>query len=193
MIHGEFRLPPAMGKRLTTAIDAKVRRVRPEIIGDASADASVRRWPSIAQQRADALVELLTGGGTQLVTELLIHLRGDGASFDDGTPIPWSELEGIAPEAFVRALIHDADGRPINSSARRGIPLSGSDASSPHAITAASTAAPPNSSSSTTRRPSRTAATPSSTSSSSAAGPATNARPPTPHAHAGVRRGDADA
>ena len=122
MVHGTFRLAATEGKRLTTAIDAAVRRAhlggRP---GGASADASCP-WPSIAQQRADALVELLTGGGVDITTEVVVHLRGDGATYDDGTPIPWPDLESVLPESFVRALIHDADRRPINASGRQRNP-----------------------------------------------------------------------
>ena len=33
-----------------------------------------------------------------------------------------SVVERVAPEAFVRALIHDADNRPINASAKRRHP-----------------------------------------------------------------------
>ena len=122
MVHGEFRLPPAVGKQLTAAIDTRVRRWDPEGSVHASADACTDPWPSLAQQRADALVRLLAEGGTEIVTEVVINVRGDGASYDDGTPIPWTELERIAPEAFVRALIHDAEGRPMNASARRRHP-----------------------------------------------------------------------
>jgi len=122
LIHGAFRLPPVVGARLTNAVDAIVRRRLPDRSRDASADASRKRWPSLAQQRADALVELLTGGGADFVTEIVVNVRGDGASYDDGTPIPWSELERIAPESFVRALIHDAAGRPVNASARQRHP-----------------------------------------------------------------------
>jgi hypothetical protein len=122
MVHGAFRLPATAGKQLTAAIDAVVRRGHLRgSLADASADAS-RMWPTMAQQRADALVELLTGGGARVLTEVLIHLRGDGATYDDGTPIPWSELEQLVPEAFVRALIHDAESRPIDASSRRRHP-----------------------------------------------------------------------
>ena len=41
---------------------------------------------------------------------------------DDGTPIPETVIERLAPMSFVRALIHDADGRPINASGRRRHP-----------------------------------------------------------------------
>jgi 5-methylcytosine-specific restriction endonuclease McrA len=122
MVHGNFRLPATEGKQLTAAIDTLVRRAHlGGAPGNASADAS-DPWPSIVQQRADALVALITGGGTKFVTEVVLHLRGDGATFDDGTPIPWPDLEALLPESFVRALIHDADRRPINASGRQRHP-----------------------------------------------------------------------
>ena len=51
-----------------------------------------------------------------------MHVREDGATLDDGTALPMSVVERIAPEAFIRALIHDADNRPINASAKRRHP-----------------------------------------------------------------------
>jgi hypothetical protein len=116
MIVGEFRLPPGDAAVLTTAVDGVVRRARP----GASADAS--RWPTIAQQRADALVSLAHSGGGRVVTEVVLHVRGDGCTLDDGTPIPGTVVERIAPTAFLRALIHDAESRPINASDRRRHP-----------------------------------------------------------------------
>jgi hypothetical protein len=41
---------------------------------------------------------------------------------DDGTPVAGSVVERIAPVAFVRALIHDAEGKPINASGRQRHP-----------------------------------------------------------------------
>jgi hypothetical protein len=79
-------------------------------------------WPSIAQQRADALVELATRGGGSVETELVVHVRGDGSTLDDGTPIAGSIVERIAPASFLRALIHDAERRPINASGRHRHP-----------------------------------------------------------------------
>lgn len=55
-------------------------------------------------------------------TELVIHVRGDGYTFDDGTPISDSIVGAIAPTALLRALIHDANGRPINASGRQRHP-----------------------------------------------------------------------
>jgi hypothetical protein len=113
---GTFRLPPGDAAIITSAVDAHVRRNRP----DASADAL--RWPSIAQQRADALVEVMRSGGGQTLTEVVVHVRGDGCTLDDGTPIPDTVVERLARQAFLRALIHDAERRPINASSRRRHP-----------------------------------------------------------------------
>jgi hypothetical protein len=114
MVVGAYRLAPAEAAVLHGAIDTRVRSARPH----ASADA----WPSIVQQRADALVELARGGGGEVVTEVVVHVRGDGCSFDDGTPIADSVVERIAPQSFLRALIHDAERRPINASGRHRHP-----------------------------------------------------------------------
>jgi len=111
MVVGTFRLPPLPGKRLMTAVDAKVAQFRP----DASADAS-ERWPSFSQQRADALVELVTEGGAGVETEVVLHVRGDGCTLDDGTPVAESVVERIAPHSFIRVLIHEAERLPINAS-----------------------------------------------------------------------------
>ncbi|MGI9611818.1 MAG: hypothetical protein ACR2QO_02835, partial [Acidimicrobiales bacterium] len=79
------------------------------------------RWPSLAQQHADALHQLLITD-LDLTTELIIHVRGDGCTLDDGTPIADTIVERIAPTSFVRALIHDAQARPVNASTRRRHP-----------------------------------------------------------------------
>lgn len=117
---GWFRLAPSAAAVLTAAVDARVRAYRPGASADASAQDDP--WPSIAQQRADALVAIASDGGGRVVTEVVLHVRGDGCTLDDGTPIPGSVVERIAPQAFLRALIHDAEGRPINASGRRRHP-----------------------------------------------------------------------
>jgi len=111
---GKYRLAPAEAASLHNAIDARVRNSTP----DASADA----WPSVAQQRADALVALVTGGGAVVATEVVIHVRGDGCSFDDGTPVASSVVERLAPDGYLRVMIHDAERRPINASGRHRHP-----------------------------------------------------------------------
>jgi hypothetical protein len=111
---GKYRLPPAPAAAVHTAIDAAVRNASP----DASADA----WPSAAQQRADALVALVTGGGAAVATEVVIHVRGDGCTFDDGTPVAGSVVERLAPDGYLRVMVHDAERRPINASGRHRHP-----------------------------------------------------------------------
>jgi hypothetical protein len=74
------------------------------------------------QQRADALLAIVTGGGADLTAELIVHIRGDGCSLDDGTPIADSIVERLVSDAFLRVLIHDAERRPINASGRQRHP-----------------------------------------------------------------------
>jgi hypothetical protein len=128
MVRGWFRLCPADAGVLSAAIDALVQtRHQPDRRErHASADAPewerAARWPSFAQQRADALVELVAGGGATVRAEIVMHVRADGCRLDDGTPIAGSIVERIAPAAFLRALIHDAESRPINASGRQRHP-----------------------------------------------------------------------
>ena len=56
------------------------------------------------------------GGGRALRAEVIIHVRGDGGTLDDGTPITMTAVERIAPEAALRVMIHDAERHPINVS-----------------------------------------------------------------------------
>lgn len=91
-----------------------------------------RRWqpaegggwvvPSLAQQRADAFVALFLMVGVDLATEVVIHVRGDGVTFDDGTPTNESAVLRQLEDAFIRLLIHDAERRPVNASSRRRHP-----------------------------------------------------------------------
>ncbi|MEZ5282525.1 MAG: DUF222 domain-containing protein [Acidimicrobiales bacterium] len=90
-----------------------------------------RRWqpaddgwviPSLAQQRADAFVALFLTRDVQVSTEVVFHVRGDGATFDDGTPTTNSSIFRLLDHAFVRLLIHDAQRRPVNASSARRLP-----------------------------------------------------------------------
>jgi hypothetical protein len=114
-----LRLPPLEHGTLMAAIDAKVLVSQSSF--HASADAS-GHWPSIAQQRAHALMELLREGGAKIATEVIVHVRGDGATMDDGTPIADHEVARLLPEAFVRLLITEANRLPINASGRHRHP-----------------------------------------------------------------------
>ena len=102
---------PCLPAELTT----RVMTTRPAVT-------NVEDWPTLAQQHSDALEQLLVEGSGSSAVEVLLHVRGDGCTLGDGTPIPGSVVERIASEEFVRALIHDADGRPINASARQRHP-----------------------------------------------------------------------
>ncbi len=78
--------------------------------------------PSLAEQRADAFVLLFLGKNIDLVTEVVVHVRGDGSTFDDGTPVTDSAVCQRLDQSFVRMLLHDMEGRPIDASNRRRHP-----------------------------------------------------------------------
>ena len=123
MIAGWFRYPPETAAVLTGAVDAQVARaLRGQHSPAGEQNPPNVRWPSLGQQRADALIHVLTSGGARVLTEIVLHVRGDGATLDDGTPIAGSVVERIATDAFLRVLIHDADRRPINASKRQRHP-----------------------------------------------------------------------
>lgn len=154
-----IRLPPMDAAAVMAGIDARMlhrrrRRQRPATQGgpDATADASAspsvtldgpdHPRASLAQQRAAAFVEVMTGRGdptaagegaarsagdppdigARVQTEVIIHVRGDGNTLDDGTPVAGHLVERLVPDAFLRVLIHDAERRPINASGRRRRP-----------------------------------------------------------------------
>lgn len=100
-----------------SAVDAGLMKSVAKDTSDASAE-----FPTIAQQRADIMVGLITNGGANVVSETITHVRGDGCSMDDGTPIADHEVARLLPESFIRLLIHDAERRPVNVSMRRRYP-----------------------------------------------------------------------
>lgn len=115
MVTFTARLPPLDAGVLISLLSTHVMSSRP------TAD-TLEQWPNLAQQHADALAHLLREGAGEVTTEVILHVRADGATLDDGTVLPLSVVERVAPEAFVRALIHDADNRPINASAKQRHP-----------------------------------------------------------------------
>jgi hypothetical protein len=115
MVTFTARLPPLVAGVLISRLTTHVMSTRPTAT-------TIEQWPTLAQQHADALAHLLEGGAGDLTTELIVHVRDDGATLDDGTALPISVVERIAPDAFIRALIHGADNRPINASAKRRHP-----------------------------------------------------------------------
>ena len=110
------RLTPMQAGRLIAAVDASVMA---QSLALRSTD---DEWPSLAQQRADALVDVATSGGANIETEVVLHVRSDGATLDDGTPITGTAVAQVIEESFIRALVHDAEGRPINASSRQRHP-----------------------------------------------------------------------
>lgn len=78
--------------------------------------------PSLTQQRADAFVLLFMGKNVDLATEVVIHVRGDGSTFDDGTPITNNAVCQRLDQSFIRMMIHDSERQPINASNRRRYP-----------------------------------------------------------------------
>lgn len=105
------RLAPDEAVRVTGPIDQKV------MANSAPAGASLR------QQRADALVELVVEGGGTVVTEVVIHVRGDEPTFlADGTPISDHAVAGLLDQSFISLLIYDTERYPIDASPRRRSP-----------------------------------------------------------------------
>jgi hypothetical protein len=103
------------------SLDSAIMRNR--LATDSGNHASAGGWPTLPQQRADALDLLLADDGVgSIETEIVIHVRGNGCAFDDGTPIPETVVAAIAPLSFIRALIHDSAGNPIDASNRRRHP-----------------------------------------------------------------------
>jgi len=134
-----LRLPPLEHGQLMAVIDTNVmtsRRTAPgqptERGGNASTDerstpsvndnGRAPERPSLAQQRTHALVALLTDGGANLVTEVILHVRADGTTLHDGTPINPGTVAALLPTAFIRAMVHDAQGHPIDVSQRHRYP-----------------------------------------------------------------------
>ena len=78
--------------------------------------------PALCQQRADAFMALFVGLDIDLTTEVVIHMRGAGNTFDDGTPISTNAIVRQLDQAYIRLLIHDAEGRPIDATNRRRHP-----------------------------------------------------------------------
>ena len=116
MVTFTLRLPPAIGAVLIAILTTALLRTRPRRHADGT-------WPTLAQQHADAVAELLDEDGRgRVITEVVFHVRGDGCTTDDGTPITDTAMAQLIDGAYLRALIHDAEGRPINASARQRHP-----------------------------------------------------------------------
>ncbi len=108
-----------VAERTTVSLPATLRELRRRWQPDAGDD-----WvfPSFGQQRADAFVALFLGCDVSLTTEVVVHVRGDGITFDDGTPTTSNAVLRQLDDSFIRLLIHDTERRPINASSRRRHP-----------------------------------------------------------------------
>lgn len=128
MVLFSLRLPPLLAAKLIAVLVLLVARCQPrttprrKLATESGQSASAGTWPSLAQQHADALEQLLDDGTGTVDTEVIIHVRGDGCSLDDGTPITDTVAADIASESFIRLLIHDAERNPINASRRQRHP-----------------------------------------------------------------------
>lgn len=104
-------------------------RLTPEVAGTVCAVidqqmivASAPAGASVAQQRADAFAAVVTQGGGKVDAEVVIHVREDGNTLTDGTPVSDHAVVGLLPDAFVSLLFHDAQRMPIDASTRRRTP-----------------------------------------------------------------------
>jgi len=122
MVTFTLRLPPLLAGVLIAILTRIVMSSRAATTRSAIRASGGAKWPTVAQQHADALQEVLTAGGGSVATEVVLHVRGDGATLDDGSPVPDSVVAEIAPTSFIRALIHDIDGKPIDATNRRRHP-----------------------------------------------------------------------
>ena len=115
MVSFNLRLAPHLAAILIALLTTVVMRSKPR-------PNPKERWPTLAQQHADAIETLVTNGAGDVATEVVLHVRGDGCTTDDGTPIPDTIITDIAPTSFLRALIHDAEGRANNASGKQRHP-----------------------------------------------------------------------
>ncbi len=134
------RLTPAAAGAVCAVIDAQPTRSTPaemhpaesapgpsaeaaaESGSDARAGAS-RSFPSLAQQRADALVTVITQGRSGKVdAEVVVHVTAGGNTLEDGTPLSNHTVTAMLPDAFVSLLLLDARRNPIDASFRRRYP-----------------------------------------------------------------------
>ena len=115
------RLPPAQAGAVCAVIDQQVT------VANAPAGASG------PQQRADALVAVVTGSGGRagggtggiggtIVTEVVVHVRADGNTLTDGTPLSDHAVIGLLPDTFISLLLLDNQQYPIDASPRRRSP-----------------------------------------------------------------------
>ncbi|MFN3218185.1 MAG: hypothetical protein ACE367_16955 [Acidimicrobiales bacterium] len=115
MVVFTLRLQPHIAAILISLLSVLVMRSKARREADGT-------YPSSAAQYADAIAEILDEGTGRVDTEVIFHVRGDGATTDDGTPICDTIIAQLVPDAFLRVLIHDAERRPIDASGKQRHP-----------------------------------------------------------------------
>ncbi|MCP4957945.1 MAG: DUF222 domain-containing protein [Actinomycetia bacterium] len=155
---------------LPEAIDAELMRVnlKREPDGD---------WPTIAQQRHDALTRIIGGtGGTDggnVDYEVIFHVRGDGCTLKTAprSPNPPSPAYSTQPSFGCSSTTQNTN--PSTPPPANDTPTANRNASSRNEIDTAPTVAARNYSPTTTTLPGKPPTTPTQTNSNSAAPPAT--------------------
>jgi hypothetical protein len=127
MVTFSLRLPPLLAGMLisfltTWVMTSKPRTLKPVRTEPRRGGSSSEAWPTVAQQHADAVKALLTDGAGDIDSEVVLHVRGDGTTLDDGTPLPETVVADLIPESFISAIVHDSRGNPIDATNRRRHP-----------------------------------------------------------------------
>lgn len=115
MVTFTLRLPPQIAAILIGFLTTWVMTTRPRPAPGAP-------WPSVAQQHADGIHDLITNGSGTVDTEVVVHVRGDGNTLEDGTPLADSVVADLIPHSFIRALVYDSNANPIDATNRRRHP-----------------------------------------------------------------------
>jgi hypothetical protein len=111
-------LPPAQMAEILAVVDGEVERGTG--FGTGSASPKPR---SLAGQRARCLHHVIAAGeGTKVQREIIIHVRADGCSMHDGTPVSSHAVASLIGDSFISALVHDIDDKPIDATYRRRFP-----------------------------------------------------------------------
>lgn len=141
---GPGPVDPAAGAPTGAATPEPASASRSGSAPDGSVGSTERSHPSLAQQRADALLRLLDpaedfGNGSDAgrdadaaattgrrprrsVAEVVVHVRPEGNTLADGTPLSDHAVGRLLPGAFVSLLIEDDHRYPIDASPRRRFP-----------------------------------------------------------------------
>lgn len=124
--------PPSVTEAATQRSETRPRTTPTPAALPATLHDLKRRWqpnepdggtcPSLAQQRLDALAALFLLRDVRVDTEVVVHLRGDGNTFDDGTPITTSAVARQLDRSYLRLMLHDENRRPIDATNRRRFP-----------------------------------------------------------------------